>query len=220
MFVHYRASTPEVSIIFEATPSEAAREVVATEDELRALDAPLHGALAPALYGIGEAPLAARLVAGLRAAGLRLGTAESCTGGGAAAMVAAIPGASDCFDGGIVAYDNRIKTGLLGVPAALLAEHGAVSEPVARAMAENARAALGSDLSIGITGIAGPAGGTPEKPLGTVHIAVADPIGTEHMRLQLRGDRGTVQRSAGLWALKLAWDRLLTRNLVQVEEMS
>ncbi|MBC8073052.1 MAG: CinA family protein, partial [Deltaproteobacteria bacterium] len=112
---------------------------------------------------------------------------------------------------------DRIKRELLGVPAMLLAEHGAVSEPVARAMAEGARRSLGSDLAVGITGIAGPGGGTAEKPVGTVHIAVADHERTTHLRLQLRGDRGIVQRSAALWAIKLVWDRLHEAGLAPIE---
>jgi PncC family amidohydrolase len=91
-----------------------------------------------------------------------------------------------------------------------------VSEPVARALAEGVRRVMGSDLGVGITGIAGPGGGTAEKPVGTVHIAIADAEITRHLRLQLRGDRGTVQRASALWSLKLAWDRLVARGLASV----
>jgi nicotinamide-nucleotide amidase len=206
MFVHYRASMPEVQLIVEGTPGPDG--VGATADELASLDDALAEALAPALYGIGPEPLAPRLLAALQRANLWLVTAESCTGGGTAARLAAVPGASRAFVGGIVAYDNRIKHTLLRVDEAMLAEHGAVSEPVARAMAAGAREAMGADLCVAITGIAGPTGGTREKPVGTVHIAVCDANGVDHKRLQLRGDRGTVQRAAELWALKLTWDRL------------
>jgi nicotinamide-nucleotide amidase len=218
MFVHYRASMPEVQIIVEATPGPDGEQ--ATLDELRSLDEPMAEVLSPALFGYGDAELAPRLLAALRKAGLRISTAESCTGGGVAARLAAVAGASDCLDGAIVAYDNRIKIEHLGVSPEDLAAHGAVSEPVARAMAEGARAALGSDLCVSVTGIAGPSGGTPEKPPGTVHFAVADPEAVTHQSLRLRGDRGTVQRAAELWALKLVWDRLRERGLADLEEMS
>lgn len=205
-FVHYRADDPEVLLTVEALAD--ARGVAASAEELESLDEPLRDRLGSALYGIGEAPLAVLLIDALERRGMTFGTAESCTGGGVARRVAAIAGASSVFVGGIVAYANEIKQEVLGVPGSLLAEHGAVSEPVARAMAEGARRVLGCDLCVSITGIAGPSGGTPLKPVGTVHFAVSDSAGTEHRRLQLRGNRGTVQRSAELWALELAWDRL------------
>ena len=131
-------------------------------------------------------------------------------------MLTSVPGSSACFVGGVIAYSNAIKESMLGVPAARLAEHGAVSEPVARSLARGARRALGADLAAGITGIAGPDGGTPEKPVGTVHIAVCDESDVIHKRLRLRGDRGTVQRAAAEWALKLMWDRLVARGAASV----
>jgi nicotinamide-nucleotide amidase len=214
LFLHYRAAMPEVTVVLEATAD--AQGNAASDDELVAFDAPLFDALAPGLYGVGEADLATRSIDALRRAGLRVAFAESCTGGLAAATVAAIPGASDVLLGGVVAYDDRIKRDVLGVPADALAHHGAVSEPVARALAEGVRRVMGSDLGVGITGIAGPGGGTAEKPVGTVHIAIADAEITRHLRLQLRGDRGTVQRASALWSLKLAWDRLVARGLASV----
>lgn len=217
MFVHYRASMPEVQVVLEATANEAGRR--ATAEQLASLDDALVQVLAPALYGIGQASLAPRLLRALERAGATVATAESCTGGGTAKALAAVPGASTAFLGGVVAYDNRIKQQVLGVPESLLAEHGAVSEPVARAMAEGARQIFSADLCVSITGVAGPTGGSPEKPVGTVHIAVADTAGTEHRRLSLRGDRGTVQRASELWALKLLWDRLLAQGLATIEEM-
>jgi nicotinamide-nucleotide amidase len=206
IYVHYRASMPRVQVILEATPNPDG--VRATEAELASLDTEILEAIGPAAYGIGEDPLAARLLAALAEEGKTIATAESCTGGGVGRQLAAIAGASASLLGGIIAYDNRIKTELLGVPEAMLAEHGAVSEPVARAMASGARLATGADLCVAITGIAGPSGGSREKPVGTVHFAVSDAKGTDHKRLQLRGDRGTVQAAAEQWALKLAWDRL------------
>lgn len=114
-------------------------------------------------------------VAGLlRSSGLTLATAESCTGGMLAARITEIPGASDYMLGGLVVYANEAKTSLAGVPAELIERHGAVSEEVARALASGARTALGADLGVGITGVAGPGGGTEEKPVGLVWVSVDD----------------------------------------------
>jgi nicotinamide-nucleotide amidase len=117
--------------------------------------------------------LAETIVRRLTERQLTLATAESCTGGLIANRLTDVPGASAVFTHGFVTYSNQAKTGLLGVGAEILASHGAVSEPVARAMAEGALAASGSDLAVAVTGIAGPSGGTPEKPVGTAWIAVA-----------------------------------------------
>jgi nicotinamide-nucleotide amidase len=214
VYVHYRAHMPQVTVAIEATPGPGGEQ--ATAAELASLDAELVEALAPAIYGIGEAELPARVVAALTAAGLRFATAESCTGGGLGALLTSIPGSSACFRGGIISYDNDVKERLLGVPADMLAAHGAVSEPVARAMALGARRQLGSDLAAGITGIAGPGGGSPDKPVGTVHIAVADGEETYHKALHLRGSRGIVQAASALWALELLWKRLVARGLASV----
>lgn len=214
VYVHYRAHMPQVSVALEATPGPGGDQ--ATMEELASLDADMLEALGPAIYGIGEADLPARIVTALTAAGLRFATAESCTGGGLGAILTSVSGSSACFRGGIISYDNDVKERLLGVPADMLAAHGAVSEPVARAMALGARRALQSDLAAGITGIAGPGGGTPDKPVGTVHIAIADGEETFHKALSLRGSRGIVQQASALWALKLLWDRLVARGLASV----
>jgi nicotinamide-nucleotide amidase len=216
LYVHYRAHMPQVTVALEATPGPGPDGAQASEDELASLDAEMIEAIGPALYGIGELELAPRVVAALVPAGLRFATAESCTGGGLGALVTSVSGSSACFRGGIISYDDDVKRRLLGVPADMLAEHGAVSEPVARAMALGAREQLGSDLAAGITGIAGPGGGSPEKPVGTVHIAIADGTETFHKALLLRGTRGIVQGASALWALKLLWDRLVARGLASV----
>lgn len=117
--------------------------------------------------------LARLLVAEARDRSLRLVTAESCTGGLVAGAICSISGASDVFERGFVTYTNRAKSEMLGVPGDLIADHGAVSEPVARMMAEGALAASHGHIAVSITGIAGPRGGTPLKPVGTVHFAVA-----------------------------------------------
>lgn len=116
----------------------------------------------------------ARLVLTLaREAGVMLATVESCTGGLVAGALTAISGSSDVVDRGFVTYSNAAKTALVGVPEALIAEHGAVSEPVARAMAEGGLSAAGVGAAVAITGVAGPDGGTADKPVGLVHFAVA-----------------------------------------------
>jgi nicotinamide-nucleotide amidase len=116
---------------------------------------------------------AASLLAHLRARGLTVATAESCTGGLVAAALTAIPGSSDVVDRGFVTYSNGAKVDMLGVPAALIATHGAVSEPVARAMAEGALRASSAGVTVSLTGIAGPGGGSAGKPVGLVHLAAA-----------------------------------------------
>jgi nicotinamide-nucleotide amidase len=116
--------------------------------------------------------LAHRLVEACAARGLRIVAAESCTGGLVSAAITSIAGSSAVFDRGLITYSNAAKESLLGVPAGLIAEHGAVSEPVARAMAQGALERSGVDLSVAITGVAGPGGGTALKPVGLVHFAV------------------------------------------------
>ena len=130
------------------------------------------------------------LLATARANGVRIATAESCTGGLIAALLTEIAGASDVFGRGFVTYSNQAKQDLLGVPAATLRQHGAVSEPVARIMAEGAIRNSTAQLSVAVTGIAGPGGGTDEKPVGLVHIAVAR-AGQPTLHRELRfGDIG------------------------------
>jgi nicotinamide-nucleotide amidase len=143
------------------------------------------------------------VVARLRARGERVAIAESCTGGLLAELVTRVPGASEAFDLGVVAYANAAKERLLGVDPGALAAHGAVSEPVARALAEGARRLGGAAWGIGLTGIAGPTGGTAEKPVGTVHLALAGARGTEAVHRQYRGDRERVRRQAAYEALNL-----------------
>ena len=124
------------------------------------------------VYGEGDVDLAALVLDACRSRGLHIGVGESCTGGLLGARLTAVAGSSDVVLGGIIAYDNAIKQSLLGVPDELLRAHGAVSEPVAQAMAGGARASTGADIGVGITGIAGPGGGTEAKPVGTVWIAI------------------------------------------------
>jgi nicotinamide-nucleotide amidase len=126
----------------------------------------------PAIYSVDGRPLEAVVGDLLRAKGFTIATAESCTGGLLASRLTDVPGSSAYVDRGVVCYSDRAKVELVGVPAALIREHGAVSEPVAQALAGGIRTLAGTNVGVGITGIAGPAGGTPEKPVGTVAIAV------------------------------------------------
>lgn len=131
-----------------------------------------------------------------------LAIAESCTGGGIAARMTRIPGSSRYFDSACVIYSNRSKERLLGVPNALLAEKGAVSAEVAAAMAEGIRKKMGVDLGLSVTGIAGPDGGSPQKPVGLVYIALSDGRETIPERFQFHGDRETIQAEAAQTALE------------------
>ncbi len=151
---------------------------------------------------------AAAVLEACRARGLKLATAESCTGGLIAACLTEVAGASDVLECGFVSYSNPAKGEMLGVPEALIANHGAVSEAVARAMAEGALARSGADLSLSCTGIAGPGGGTESKPVGLVHIAAARKHGsTLHQRREF-GDlgRAEVRRRTVAAALDLVAD--------------
>jgi competence/damage-inducible protein CinA-like protein len=135
--------------------------------------------------------------------GLTVATAESCTGGLLAARLTERPGSSAWVLGGVTAYANSAKEQLLDVPAEVLAEYGAVSPEVAVALAEGARARFGADIGVGITGVAGPGGGTPDKPVGTVHICVAGPDGTELRALRLPGSRAAVRERSVTRAMHL-----------------
>jgi PncC family amidohydrolase len=142
----------------------------------------------------------------LTAAGLTVAAAESLTGGRLAAALTARPGSSAYFLGSVVAYADEVKTNLLDVPPALLLEHGAVSEPAARAMAEGARRRLGADLAVAATGVAGPGGGSPAKPVGLVWLAVAGEDGVRTADHLFTGGRRAVPEAAVREALKLLWE--------------
>lgn len=154
-------------------------------------------------------PAVHRLAAALRSRGWCMATAESCTGGLIAAACTAVAGSSDWFERGFVTYSNAAKCEVLGVPAALIAEHGAVSEAVARAMALGAIDRSQAQLSVAVTGIAGPGGATPGKPVGTVWLAVASrnpspatrEVRVSTRRLQIDGDRAAVREQTVMQAL-------------------
>jgi len=155
------------------------------------------------VYADSLVDLAAVVLDAVRARALRVAVAESCTGGMLGARLTAIAGSSDVFLGGVIAYDNRIKRDELGVPEGLLATVGAVSEPVARAMATGVRERLGADIGVGITGIAGPGGGSDEKPVGQVWVAVDIAGEVRTFGGRLIGDRGEVRHRATQVALEL-----------------
>jgi nicotinamide-nucleotide amidase len=150
-------------------------------------------------------------VVGLRLAvsGFTLATAESCTGGLIAERITGVPGSSVYFREGVVAYSNEAKVRLLGVPSDLIAEYGAVSAPVAEAMADGVRLRADADFGVSVTGVAGPDGGTEDKPVGLVYIALSDDAHTEHRKLLLPGDRQLIRWRASQAALDLLRRRLI-----------
>jgi nicotinamide-nucleotide amidase len=185
----------EVEVTVRAEPERQAA--------LDRLIAGLREQLGDAVYAEDERPLAEHLLAALRARGLRLAVGESCTAGLVAARLADIPGASDVLLGGVIAYANEIKQAQLGVPEELLAEFGAVSEQCARAMAAGARAATGAEVGVAVTGVAGPGGGTAEKPVGLVYLHVSAPAAERGQELRLPGDRAQIRELAAVAALHL-----------------
>jgi len=154
-------------------------------------------------YGEDGTDLAAVVLALLRARNARLVVAESCTGGLVSGRITAVPGASDVFIGGVVAYDNVVKSGTLGVRPELLDKHGAVSEEVVRAMAEGMQRQFAVDAALAITGIAGPTGGTAEKPVGTVWLAARYGAEVRALKRIFPGDRGEIRARAAQAALDL-----------------
>ena len=187
----------DVSLGVTANPLAVDLHITATTDAaLKKAVSRVHTALGDVIYAEGDTSLAAVVGDLLRAGGQTVATAESCTGGAICAALTAVPGASDYVDRGIVSYANAAKTQALGVPEALIKAHGAVSEPVARSMAELLRGAAHVDITLSVTGIAGPTGGTKEKPVGTVYMAVSTPEGTVCYRFVHAGDRARfVQRT-------------------------
>jgi PncC family amidohydrolase len=151
--------------------------------------------------------LAERLQAICLERSLTVAAAESCTGGLVADTITELAGSSGYFRGSVVAYANEAKTSQLGVPEDLLAAHGAVSAQVARAMAEGARTRLATSIAVGITGIAGPGGGTAEKPVGLTYVAVADDDGVDVRRFTLSGDRAANKVAGAEAALELLIER-------------
>ena len=193
----------DIKVMAKAASREEADAMIAP------LAAELRGRLGSGIFGEDADTLPGAIIRECARRGLHIATAESCTGGAISDALVSVPGASQAFVGGIVAYDNAVKTTLLGVDAALIARVGAVSEEVARAMAVGARDRLGAQVAIATTGIAGPDGGTDEKPVGLVWFGLANADGsvdTESMTFP--GNRDDVRRRATTAALSLLWRRL------------
>jgi nicotinamide-nucleotide amidase len=173
------------------------------EEALEAATLELQRALGPIIYSVDGRPLEAVIGDLLRGKHFTIAVAESCSGGLLASRITDVPGSSEYFDRGAVCYSNRAKEEWLGVPAALIAAHGAVSEPVAIAMADGIRDRTPSDVGIGLTGIAGPGGGTADKPVGTVAIAVKTPAGQQVRTFQFLGGRDMVKFQSAQAALNM-----------------
>jgi nicotinamide-nucleotide amidase len=173
------------------------------EQRADALSDALVAPLQPHLFARDESTVQELVLELCRRDGLTLGTAESCTGGLVAARLTAIPGSSDVFRGGIVAYANDVKSAQLGVPDEILAVHGAVSAETAEAMARGARERLGVDVAVSVTGVAGPDGGTADKPVGLVFFHASGPQGDEALRFELPGDREWIRARSAVVALHL-----------------
>jgi len=199
------AHTGEVHLRIGAkadSPEAAEALILPMETELRRR-------LGRFIYGVDKTTLEAAVIQLLKERGKTIACAESCTGGGLGARLTAIPGSSAAFMGGVISYSNDAKVRLLGVDPALLAEHGAVSAPVAEAMACGARERLGADLAVSITGVAGPDGGTAEKPVGLVYVGVATADRVFSQENHFIGIREDVRRRSTQVALQLIREELL-----------
>ena len=171
----------------------------------------ISGPLERYLFAEDERPVEEIVLAMCRSRGLTLATAESCTGGLVAARLTSVPGASEVFRGGVVAYADDVKQSELDVPGPVLREHGAVSPETAEAMAAGARARLGADVGVAVTGIAGPGGGTPDKPVGLVYIHAETPDGARGIEFDFPADREFIRQRAAVAALHLV-RRLLAQS--------
>jgi nicotinamide-nucleotide amidase len=202
--LHFRISYPEnlVTVVARRQTQEEADQVIDR------LDAEVWRRLGDHVYGIDDETLASAVGKRLLSRHQTLAVAESCTGGMVGQLLTAVPGSSGYFKGGVIAYANDIKHRLLGVPTAILSSEGAVSEATVLEMAEGARAALSADWGVAISGVAGPDGGTPEKPVGTVHIAVIGPDTRETRKLLWPGDREQIRLIGAFSALHLLYKLL------------
>jgi len=208
-----RGREPEVGITaHDATISFRISATAATEDEARSLIEPtaqlIYERFGSLILGEGSTDVPDALFAELMRTGATLATAESCTGGLIAHMITALGGVSPYYPGGVVSYANDAKIELLGVPRSLIESHGAVSPEVAAAMAEGVRKRLSADIGLSTTGVAGPTGGTPEKPVGLVYLGLATAEGTQTRRLDIGADqpRAIIQHRASKAAIN--WARL------------
>jgi nicotinamide-nucleotide amidase len=202
--IHYQVKFPETLVKIVVKDLDRA----AADARLAEIDARLRARVGEHLYGTGESPLPEVAGARLAAAGVSVATAESCSGGLLGGFLTSVAGASRYYRGGAIVYANDEKVRQLGVDPALLAAHGAVSEEVAGAMAAGARDRFGVDLAVAITGIAGPDGGTADKPVGTVWLAVASAAGIETKRINFPGARDQIRTLSAWWGLRMLVDAL------------
>jgi nicotinamide-nucleotide amidase len=200
--IHYQVKFPEtlVKIVIRDHDEQVAHA------RLEAVDREVRARLAGILYGTGDETLVERTTRRLIETERTIATAESCTGGMLGEMLTRRPGSSRAFVGGAICYSNAEKVRQLGVHEDTLATHGAVSEETVREMAEGARSRFGTDFAVAISGVAGPDGGTPEKPVGLVWLALATAQATSTKRLQWPGTRDQVRMLASWWGLKLIDD--------------
>jgi nicotinamide-nucleotide amidase len=200
--IHYQVKFPETLVKLVVRD----RDQAAADARLDALDADLRGRVGAALYGTGDENLVDRATRRLIASGHTVATAESCTGGMIGELLTRMPGSSRAFLGGAIVYSNAEKVRQLGVAQATLDAHGAVSEQTVIEMATGARLRFATTLAVAVSGIAGPDGGTPEKPVGTVWLALASPDGCVTKKLSWPGMRDQIRTLAAWWALKLLDD--------------
>jgi nicotinamide-nucleotide amidase len=198
------ARTPEVQLRLSARASDRA----AAEAAIAPVEAEIRRRLADHVYGADEETLPLVVGRRLRETGRTLAVAESCTGGLIGDRVTDVPGSSDYFLASVVAYSNEAKAELLGVPTETLRQHGAVSAETAQAMAEGVRRASGADIGLSVTGVAGPTGGTPAKPIGLTYVGLAEEGGGLSERHQFGGNRQMVKERAAQMALWLLYRRL------------
>lgn len=197
--IHYQVKFPETLVKIVVRD----RDPVAAQERLEAIDAQIRMRLGANLYGTGDENLVAKVVRRLIETKTTLATAESCTGGMIGELLTSISGSSRAYLGGAITYANGEKVRQLGVQQATLDAHGAVSEETVREMAAGARAWFGSQLAVAVSGVAGPEGGTPEKPVGLVWLALASEQGITTKRIQWPGLRDQVRMLASWWALRM-----------------
>jgi nicotinamide-nucleotide amidase len=196
-------AVPGIELGYCARPGEVDVRIVGKAKAIEQADTIIRSTLGPSIFSAADETLEEVVVKLLAERNQTVAVAESCTGGLLANRITNVPGASEVFLAGYVCYANQAKINMLDVDSRLIEKHGAVSEQVARALAEHARACAGSDYALATTGIAGPGGGSPEKPVGTVHIALAALAETIVRRLFFPTDRETFKQIATQAALEL-----------------
>ena len=198
--LHFRTAMPENHVKVVVRDKDLAK----AQAQLERIEAELRKRIGPGIYGTDDDTFPAALGRSLKAPNATLAVAESCTGGMAGELVTTVAGSSEYFAGGVMAYSDEIKKSILGVKPETLADFGAVSEPCAREMAEGVKKLCNTTLAVAITGVAGPAGGSPDKPVGTICFACVGPGSTRTATKLFAGDRERVRRAAAYFGLDLA----------------